>query len=171
MGSRKVEKEMNAEYKKEAEKSYLVLAAEEAEHEFSTEMLLENKIQGILSLEKRSFNGEINFYYDITGKKSLKSHIQNEPLREQEIRIILQKVYCTIGELYNYFLDAKGIIIDTEYIFAEKEDYFFCYYPSEKQALIEEKAAGFAEQLTEAVDYEDEAAVQMVFQLYKKLKQ
>ncbi len=162
---------MHAEYKKEMGKSYLFLEAGQTEEEFSTQMLLENQIQGLLGFEKRSFNGEIQFFYDITGKHSLESHVREELLQEKEVRRLLQCLYCVIEELHSYFLDAGGLLMESEYIYEDDKGFSFCYYPSEEKNTPEEKLMDFAEYLLEMIDHEDEDAVQLVYCFYKMVKE
>lgn len=162
---------MHAEYKKETGKSYLILETEQTEEAFSTQMLLENQIKGLLKFEKRSFNGESNFFYDISGMHSLETLTKRELLQEKEVRRLLQSLYCVVGDLHSHFLDAAGILTDVEYIYEEEERFCFCYYPPEETGSAEENLAIFAEQLLERIDHEDEETVQMVYRFYKSAKE
>lgn len=158
---------MKTEYKKELGKSYLVVKPEQKEHVFSAQMLLENRIQGLLSFEKRSFNGETEYYYDITGKRSLESRARKELLGEKDVRRLLQGLYCVTGELYSYFLETDGLLPEPACIYEEEEQFFFCYDPSGKEETEQGAAKLFAQELLELINHDDEEAVELTYSFYK----
>lgn len=162
---------MEAEYKKELGKSYLILEPPSREDDFSAQMMLENRIQGLLSFERRSFNGETKYYYDITGKRSLESHADKELLGEKDIRRLLQGLYCVIGELYSYFLETEGLLLRATYIYEEEEQMCFCYYPSDGTDSEEIAMVIFAEELLELIDHDDDEAVELTYRFYKSVKE
>jgi len=161
---------MYADYKKETDKCFMILEAE-TEERFSTEMLLENCIKGLIRFEKRNFNGKIYFFYDVTEKHSLRTGIEKGLLGEKEIRKLLQSLYCVAGELHRHFLDVGGLLTAAEYIYADESDFYFCYYPLTESEAAEEMMTEFAEQLLEITDYEDEAAVELVYRFYRMIKE
>ena len=78
--------------KQETGGSYLVtrLHYEQSEEEaFAIRMLSENKIRGLLPLEIRSFNGERNLYYEITGLQSLEAFCRIKPLSGKMLRVLM----------------------------------------------------------------------------------
>lgn len=162
---------MYAEYKKETDKSYMVLEAGQTEEDFSTRMLLENRISGLVDVEKRSFNGESYFFYDITGKHTLKNQSEKELLRADEIRKLLRSLYCVSDELHNHFLEIGGLLPEADYIYAEENTFCFCYYPGQESISTEEMLKIFAEQLLEITDHDDDGAVELVYGFYKMVKE
>ncbi len=156
-----------AEYKIETEKNYMILEAQKSEQFFSAQMLFENKVPGIISIESRCFNGENKYFYDITGKHSLNESIKKQLLGEREIRKLLQSLYSVVIELHNYFLNPGGLLMDAEYIFRDEKDFFFCYYPLQENVLTEEKLKILAEQLLELSDNEDEDTIELIYSFYK----
>ena len=162
---------MIAEYKKELGKSYMIFKPEEKEDLFSVQMLIENQIQGLLCFERRVFNGESEYYYDITGKHSLDSRVQRELLREKDVRELLQGLYCAVSVLHSYFLKPENILVKSEYIYLDETGVYFGYYPSEEVRDMEDILTEFAENLQEQIDYEDEGAMHLTYRFYQMIQE
>lgn len=164
---------MNIVYKKELNKNYLVLEKTEEASEFAIHMLEENKIQGLLPFEKRSFNGEESFYYDISGKYTLENLAKMRPLEEADIKGFLEGLLFTMQTCSSYFLDVSGLSLEFDLIYESEGLYSFCYYPMEKESRqdMEEKLKIFAEKLIGLVNHDDEQAVTLVYQFYRLAKE
>lgn len=158
---------MQAEYKMETERNYMILEAEQTEQFFSTQMLFENKIPGLIIFESRCFNGENKYFYDITGRHSLKEYVKREQLREREIRKLLQCLYRVVIEMRSYFLNAGGLLMDPEYIFRDEKEFCFCFYPPQENVSTEASLKILAEQLLELSDDEDDDTLELIYSFYK----
>lgn len=161
---------MQTNYKTELGKSYMILAGGQREDMFSVQMLTENHIRGLLPFEKRSFNGEIQFFYDVTGMCSLASRVQKIPLGEKDIRRLFQELYCVFEEIYSYFLKTEGLMLQADYIFETQERVFFCYCPSEEIERSGFTIETFAEELLDQIDNEEEEALQLAYRFYALVK-
>ena len=171
MGEGEVSKsEMKAEYKKEPGKKYLVISPESPEKEFAVQMLSENKIPGLLSFEKRIFNGDTGFFYDVSGKHALQDNLEPLLLSGKKISGLLQSLYCVSGSIGSYFLEIQGIILDVEYIFEDEQGMYFCYNPS-SEVKEEQVLETFATRLLEIIDHDDDMAVELGYGFYKMVKQ
>ena len=160
---------MNVEYKKELEKNYLIIKPDMPEDYFSVQMLLENQIEGLLRFERRVFNGEVEYYYDISGKHSLESQTKNELLGEKTVRTLLQSLYCVEENLYSFFLREGRLLIEASYVYMDERGFYFVYVPlAEKRK--EEEHIEFIQELQELIDYEEEGAMQLTYRLYQMLK-
>lgn len=162
---------MNAEYRKELGKNYMILRPEGAENLFSVQMLLENQMDTLLHFERRVFNGEPEYYYDITAKHTLESSIKKELLREKDVRMLLQSLYYAQEQLYSYFLKPSGLLLNPVYIYQMEEGFCFAYFPTEKKESLEKIQEEFAEKLQEVIDYDDEGAVHLTYRFYQMVKQ
>lgn len=162
---------MKTELKKEIGKSYLIITPEESYKEFVMQMLQENKIQGLLSFEKRSFNGEDQFYYEIGKTHSLQSLLQIRMLTRKDLKKLLESMYKVINELPSYFLGAEGLVFDFSYIFEGPQDFLFCYDPCVQIKSAEEKLGDFAEELLGYVDPGDEEALFFAYRFYRFVRE
>lgn len=164
---------MNIVYKKELNTNYLILDKPEKISEFAINMLLENEIPGLVPFEKRSFNGEESFYYDISGKYALENRIRMKALKEADVKGLLEGLLFTMQSCSSYFLDISGLSLEFELIFEEDGFYSFCFYPEEnkKQEDMEEKIKILGERLISCVDHDDEQAVTLVYEFYRLAKE
>lgn len=160
---------MKTGYETELGKSYMVLDCEK-EDSFAVQMLEENHIQSLLPFERRHFNGELQFYYDVTGMCTLTERIQKIPLEAKDIRRILQGLYCVFEEIHSYFLEADRLLLQAEYIYETSQKVFFCYYPSKEAERWGATIELFAENLLDQIDNEDEEALQLAYQFYALVK-
>lgn len=166
-----LKKEMNAEIKKEQGKTYLSFIPEQDYCNFSVQMLTENALKGLLPFEKRIFNGDTYFFFDITGGRRLRHRMEEELLGGSEVRRLLQSLYCLAGELYSYFLEPGCVILDPSYIYERENEYLFCYDSSANSEAEEENISNFANELISCIDHEDEEAVVLSYALYRASKE
>ncbi len=162
---------MNREYKKELGKSYLVIEPGQTEDDFLLQMMLHNEIKGLLLFEKRSFDGESRFYYDISGKRAVETIVTERSLTGAEIKALLQNLHELYITLYSYFLDAKCVRLDFPYIYEKDRTFYFCYDPSFQDTTSEQTIITFAEKLLGYIDHDDETAVRCGYQFYRMVKE
>lgn len=162
---------MKADYKTELGKSYMILDCVEKEESFAMQMLKENHIQGLLLFEKRSFNGEVQFFYDVTDMNPLAKQMKESPLSEKKLRQLLQELYCVLEEIHSFFLSPEGILLQMEYMYEKGGRLFFCYYPVKEADKWEVSIEMFAEMLLDQIDHEDEEAVELAYQFYAEVKE
>ena len=99
-------------------------------------------------------------------KTAFKTMHEKVKLSCTDMKKLVSDLLLTIQALQGYMLDGNYLLLEPEYIFFEKGDYYFCYYLSEEQDV----QATF-HQLTEffvrEVDYKDEEGVHFAYNLHK----
>ncbi len=158
---------MKTYIKNDLKRTYLVLEAEEGEKEdYQSVMLKENHIPGILKTDVRYIDNQIHYYYNISGKRSLMSAYEKTNLEYKDMKNLVVELMEAIRNLQKYMLDGNSILLEPEYIFCDREHYFFCYYPTHKNHAQEE-----FHQLTEffvrEVNYNDEQGVYFAYTFHK----
>lgn len=161
---------MKTDYITELGKSYMILNCKEKEDSFAVQMLEENHIRSLLPFERRYFNGELQFFYDVTGMSALADRIEKKPLGAKDIRRILQELYCVFEEIHSYFLEPEGLLLRAEYIYETSEKILFCYCPSNDTGGLEATIETFAEKLLDQIDNEEEEALQLSYRFYAQVK-
>lgn len=161
---------MKTGYKTELGKSYMILDGVENEESFAVQMLEENHIQGLLYFEKRCFNGQLQFFYEVTDMHSLAERISQRPLTEKDVRRLLQGLYCVLEEIHSYFLASEGLLLQMEYIYETHDNLFFCYYPAKERNSWKASIEMFAEKLLDQIDKEDDEALELVYQFYAAVR-
>lgn len=158
---------MRAYYKNDLKQAELVLVGEENEEEdFQSMMLQENEIPGILKTKVRYVDNLSHYHYDISGKVSLAEKHEKEKLRQEEIRQLIYRLLSTIKGIQKYMLEGRGILLDPQYIFCEKEKYVFCYYPP-NHVEVKEEFHKLTEFFVKEVDYRDKEGVYLAYTLHK----
>ncbi len=159
--------------KQETGGSYLViqLEPEQSEEEaFALRMLCENRIRGLLPMQIRSFNGESNLYYEITGLQSLEAFCRIRPLSGKMLRVLMGDLYRLCRVLPEYVLKDDRITLTPDKIFTDTTGFSFCYAisdPKEQNSGKANEKLAFAGELLGLIDHEDEEAVLYGYRFYK----
>ncbi len=164
---------LEAEFVRDLHNHYIVLKGIEGKAAaYGTRMLLNNQIPGLLKTELRCIDQTDLFYYDITSKKSLTAFCENKSLNYSELKNILAGMLKVIENSGNYLLSENDFIIDPNYIFISGDslEIGFCHLPG-SQEQIQEQLSRLMEYLMNKVDYKDEAAVVLIYAMYKATKE
>ena len=159
---------MKIYYKNDLKKSFLIIEGEESdEGDFQNKMLEENEIPGVLVTSIKYIDNKIHYYYDISGKVSLHSIYEKEKMSKDHIKSLVDAVLQVMKEVPKYMLDGHGILLEPEYIFMEKEQYYFCYFPQNELEITKE-FHHLTEFFVREVDYKDKEGVHLAYTLHKE---
>lgn len=164
---------LQTEYIKDMHSSYMVIKGDRDKNKnYTLKMLLGNSIPGLIRTELRTYDNIDVFYYDITGRKELIKTYETSSLSYQDLTTILGKVINIIEGSLDYLLCEDDFIINPNYIFLdrEKRELLLCYLVG-YQVNLREQFSEFVEYLMNKVDYKDEAAVLLVYSIYKQSKE
>ena len=158
---------MKVHYRNDLKRAHLIIEGEESEEEdFQSIMLEENEIPGLLNTKVRYRNNRSHYYYDISGKVSLKAKHEKEKLREEDMKQLIEQLLSTIKGIQKYMLEGSGILLAPEYIYCERQKYLFCYYPPNKMEMKDEFHK-LTEFFVKEVDYRDKEGVYLAYTLHK----
>lgn len=158
---------MKTYYKKDLKQAYLILEHEEEEAEdYQIDMLRENKIKGLLQMSVKHIDNINHYHYDISGKRSLKITYEKTKLKYEDMKRLVNDLLETMKELQRYMLEGGRILLDPEYIFCEKEQFLFCYYPP-NDLEIKSEFHKLTEFFVREVDYSDKEGIHMAYTLHK----
>lgn len=145
----------------------MILEGKQGDQEdYQIVMLKENEIPGILKMDVRYIDNQSQYYYDVSGKTSLKTLYERVHLSLHNMERLVNDLLQTIQNVQKYMLDGKCILLDPEYIFCEGETYYFCYYPPCERD-IKEEFHKLTEFFVREVDYKDEEGVHFAYTLHK----
>ncbi len=140
---------MKVEYRRDLQKSYLVLVTENksVQENYDWRMITENQIEGLLSCERKLLNNDILYYYDVTLQCSLEDRCKVKKVQGQEILLLLNRILSVLDKLEEYLLSENALCILPQYIYMnnELEQINFCYVPGENW--------NFEAQLRELLEY------------------
>lgn len=167
------EKDMiHASYESDIHKSYLVIEGDKpCKSEYTLQMLLQNKIPGLLPLEINWVDQKQWYRYDITGKEALSKKFQTEMGRKGEIEKFFEQLFTILEHIKPFLLKEEDLLLDPQYLYIDQT--FSLYIP-----YVVGYQKDFKEQLTEVIayfmdkiDYTDEQAVVLVYGIYKICKE
>jgi hypothetical protein len=164
---------LQAEFVRDMHNNYIVIKGIEGKTTaYSTKMLLSNRIPGLLVTELRCINETDLYYYDITAKKSLWEFYENKALNYRELQNLLSSILSVFEESYKYLLSDNDFIIDPKYIFLDTQsmEIGLCHFPGYNEN-IQEQLSKLMEYLMNKTDYKDEAAVVLIYAMYKECKE
>ena len=159
---------MKEQLKRELNKTYLILNSEDKQYEesYEVEMILKNTMKTLLPLHVLRVDGEVQLFYDISSKQTLKDCTGRAKLSAGTIRTLFETIDQMIKEMKNYLLDMESVLLDLEHIYTKEGSFYFCYCPWKKQEVL----AAFRTMLEEILgelDYRDTEGVELAYHLYQ----
>ena len=144
-----------------------VLPENKTTEPYVEQMLLHNQGEGRLEFSRQEKDGEEYYCYKVTGKKALNSIYAALPIGEHQIRGILGQLFTALENGREYLLCEEDFVLSPQYIFATfpQMEVEFCYVPGYGVPL-REQLEGLFEYLLNRVDYEDKAAVNLLYDCY-----
>lgn len=170
---------MEVLYEREGGKTYAVLKWTEGIKEdgsvgieempgsdYQIQMIEKNQIPGLLPCYITYENGFPRFHYDVTGKTSMKEIFGKGMLRSSQLLCFHQTLLELMANLDRFLLCVQRIVLLESVIFFDKKTIqpYFCYYP-DVQHDLEDDIKNIYKSFMGLVDYADQRAVEMVYQL------
>ncbi|MBD5544131.1 MAG: FHA domain-containing protein [Lachnospiraceae bacterium] len=161
---------MKGIYKRELNSSYFILEeqAMESTQYYQMKMVTENKISHLLPISIHHFNGENQFYYDISGKQTVACIFEKREMEAKQLIQILSGLSKALLELEGYLLEENYLCLDPEYMYmnVNTEQLFLCFYPFE-ETDFSQSIQKLSEYLLNCINHQDEQAVNIGYQLYR----
>ena len=158
---------METQYRRNLNHTYLTLEVDEVyDEDYQMRMLKANKIDGLLLVAGHGVDGISKYAYDISGKSSLKAIYEKTDISKEELEVFLMSLLTLVKVIQNFMLDANKILLDPEYIFYEKEKYYFCYLPK-KEEQLENSFHKLTEYFVSKIDHKDQKGIQTAYILHK----
>lgn len=159
---------MKEQLKRDLNKTYLILSSEEKQYKesYETEMIIKNAPQTILPLHVLRVDGEIQLFYDVSARQTLKDCVGRARLSYETIRTLFENIDLVIREMKDYLLDMESVVLDLQHIYTKEGRFYFCYCPWEKQEVL----VSFRKMLEEILgnlDYHDTKGVELAYHLYQ----
>lgn len=164
-------KDMNIEYVRNMQSSFMRLSFEEELDKIEEEMLNRNRIDGILELSWQREDGKYQLCYDITGKQALDAMLENQMAEERLLLNLIFGIFQVSRRIENYLLSQEGLLLLPETIYwdLKNESMCFCYYPC-GQISLQEQFIHLIEYLLTKTDHKNPHAVELVYGVYEELQ-
>jgi len=124
------------EYRVDSGKNYLVLSREGLGSGdilgFQVEMLANNMIPGIVQIQLREKNAELEIYYDLTGLVSLRNHLKRQCISKVEFIRLLEGMVAILSDGCRYYLDSSSFVFNEDFIYLNPvtKEVFLIYIPA-----------------------------------------
>ncbi len=163
---------MEIEYRRDLNKRYMVLYTDASSTGYEIEMLKQNKLEGLLSMESRVLDGKIQYWYDITGMQSLDSYLEKKEVDYGLIKKLLLDIYQIGENLKPYLIPVNGLKLQCSMMFYdyEKGRLHLCYCPEEVEEL-EDALVDLFDFLLLKLSHENTEEVAACYKLYENCKQ
>ncbi|OUP50320.1 DUF6382 domain-containing protein [Lachnoclostridium sp. An181] len=150
---------METGYTKDVSKAYIVVETRGIyEKEYQMCMMETNQIPGLLPVSSRGVDNNTQFLYEINGKVSMKAVYEKAKMKGEEMQNFIRKFWELQKVWKDYLLDSENVLLEPEFIFMEKGNFYFCYYPMEKQEMKQELLHLF-EYFVEKADFTDKESM------------
>lgn len=163
--------ELHPEYIRDMHSHYMVLKGNKGyQLDYTAKMLMNNSVFGILKTEIRYLDSLDLYYYDITSKRTLKSIYESKSLDYPATQKLIENILQIIENSEEFLLVEHDFIITQEYIFLDDNmEVALCYLPGFSNNVLKQLSYLF-EYVMNKIDYKDEAAVRLIYALYKESK-
>ena len=125
---------MEISYKRTHKESYMIISTEEYVSDYEEQMLKENEIRSLLSFYTMEMNGRIQFWYDISGKQSLKDYLQQKEVTYESMEEVFLYLAMAYEEIHKYLLHEDKVYLCPETVYVARQGQFrvfLCYCPFE----------------------------------------
>lgn len=133
------------------------------------QMITHTSPKAVLFAEEVSENGKNELWYDITGMQSLDTLLETGVLCYELLCKILVGIYRAVEELEAILLQADGLLLLPECIFADYRtgELSFCYCLGHNKGLPK-SFEELVEYLLTKADHEEEETVELIYSVYER---
>ena len=154
--------------------SYLLAEEEGLEEQenlyLETQMLTENRIEGLLPMQVRTINRTTRYQYPVSGKVPLKQLYEKAEMNADAIRQLIEGIRSAFLSAEEYLLQAEHILLDPAYIFRDQTDgrVSLCACPAWEGSL-QKGMQDLADYLISVTDHSQDDAIDLSYGFYRKV--
>lgn len=161
--------------KSEFDHSYLLINDEGLHGHYEYQMLINNRISGVLDCRPGYFGEKSYCAYDITSKKSIEQEYVMQKMGFEDLVNLFYGIHRSIKKAAEYLLSQENFLFWPQYIFKDLDsDELECLYFPDTESPEKERKESYrvlAEFLLDKVDHKDEHAVNLTYHFYKISKE
>ncbi len=182
---------MKVEYTRTAKKSYMIVrGADYPFAQYELMMIRHNELACLLPFQMILADGATEYWYDVSGMRSLATSYSVESLDAKQLRVLLEHIMELKSAMEEYLLDDANISFSADMVYYDhaRGRVRFCYIPG----LGDAKAAGGSgpggagpgnaggsgqgaagirelfEELLQHINHADPAAVRLGYEMYER---
>lgn len=162
---------MKITYKRDLSHSYMVASGRGKAEAYEEKMLANNEIAVFLPYHTTELDGEVQYWYDITGKRSLRDYLTQEKVTKEHLRAVLEALGNACCQLEEYLIAQERVLFSADGIFVEHSgegcEVSLCYCPLKERDMRREFQS-VTEHLIAEVDHADEELRKICYDLYEE---
>lgn len=160
---------MRVQYKRNLNQSYMIVTSEVLYSGYQIHMCKKNRIKHLLSFDTVAAEGKMQFWYEITGKRSLDHVLESSEFAMELFVRIIETLLELCSVIKPYLLEEEGILLEPECIYVENGSsrIVFGYCPG-KQESITESFRHLMEYLLSKINHDNEQMVLAGYEVYQK---
>ncbi len=133
---------------------------------FALQMILKNKIPGLLDVQLETFNNKVRLSYDISSKQALDKMFEAGKMKRKHFKSLISSLRNLNERLSEYLLDTEYVMALPEYIYTniDRDKFYFCYNPF-YEGHFQTDLGTLADNIVSFIDYDDAQLVKSAYEL------
>ena len=133
-------------------------------------MITGNEIPVFLSCSKLILDDKEQYIYDVNSMICLRELASKKSLTSDELIILVESICSCQDMIKSYLLSPEGLILDPDFVFFERNrrTFKYAFFPWDNEDTYSSYTK-MAEFLLAAIDYSDEQAVDMGYDIYASI--
>lgn len=161
---------MELSYKRETDKSFMIMEGEACDTGFEKKMIEENEVSVLLPFYIVGLNAAIQVWQDITGKRSLRDYVEQEGVSFETIIRILSCLKIAEGIIRDYLISPEHVSFAPDTVFFGRQrdttEVYLCYCPI-IHSSHQEELSEIMNLFIEKADPAKMEIVKLCYQLYE----
>lgn len=160
---------MEVSYRRRFHQSYMILEdGREPEEVYELSMLAYNRIPGLLAIETEIADGQVRFWYDITGKQSLADYLARRKVDSQLLELLFQGLEMVCQQLQEHLLEESQLVLEAEYLYLDfsGKKLGIAYFPGYHKD-IRDSFRELMEVLLRRLLHSDKQGAAMAYEMYQ----
>lgn len=156
---------MEISYNKDGNRNTMIIKNVNVdENHYKLQMVLNNRIEGIIPISIEQINNQNSIQYNISSKTRLSDFYARKQMSGKELYRFVEDIRALSEKINEYLLDINSIAFDVEFIYYDRQTgrYEFCYMP-ETQGDFQIKLRDLFDKLLEYINHNDQEAVMIAY--------
>lgn len=162
---------MNVQYQKGKNKRFMILDGDKYPENYETEMMKENNIGALLPFYSVEKDGKIQYWYDITGQRSLEEYLLQEGINIDILYKIFLYLKLAVEEIQEYLISEEHILMQPDTVFIKKENdsgIGLCFFPQNNNGIA---LLQIGEYLINNTDHRNKEVTFICYKLYEMIQE
>jgi len=162
---------MKVQYQKGKNKRFMILDGDKYPENYETEMMKENNIGALLPFYSVEKDGKIQYWYDITGQRSLEEYLLQEGINIEILYKIFLYLKLAVEEIQDYLISEEHILMQPDTVFIKKENdsgIGLCFFPQNNNEIA---LLPIGEYLINNADHRNKEVTFICYKLYEMIQE